>query len=323
MKTSKLVWLETCVGVFAVACIAALLMLTVVLSHDAFLSRSKPLELVFQDVMGLRVGDPVNSRGVVIGKVTDMHLEDDGVHVIAELNGSVPLHTDAQARVLSSSVLGGRYLSVDSGTTDAPLAPPEHVLQGSPTPDLMESASKVVEDIRVALNDGIIDDVSASLANIRTVTEALAQNKGTLGRLINEDGLYEDLQGTLANLKAVTEGQGTIGKLLTDDTLYNDAQVVVAQVREISTRLANGEGSLGKLLSSDSAAYDDLAKTLENARTISDDLAAGKGSLGKLLADDSLYNEVDSILHEGRAAIDDIRETSPITTFSSIFFGIF
>ena len=51
--------------------------------------------------------------------------------------------------------------------------------------------------------------------------------------------------------------------------------------------------------------------------------AAGKGSLGKLLADDSLYNEVDSLLHEGRAAIDDIRETSPITTFSSIFFGIF
>jgi hypothetical protein len=33
--------------------------------------------------------------------------------------------------------------------------------------------------------------------------------------------------------------------------------------------------------------------------------------------------EFQGLLREGRAALDDIRETSPITTFTSIFFGVF
>ncbi len=69
--------------------------------------------------------------------------------------------------------------------------------------------------------------------------------------------------------------------------------------------------------------YTDLSLTLSNFRTMSDHLAAGQGSLGKLLADEALYDEVLSLVSEGRAAIDDLRETSPITTFSSIFFGAF
>ena len=45
--------------------------------------------------------------------------------------------------------------------------------------------------------------------------------------------------------------------------------------------------------------------------------------MGRLLADDTMYQEFQSLLREGRAAVDDIRETSPITTFTSIFFGVF
>ena len=45
--------------------------------------------------------------------------------------------------------------------------------------------------------------------------------------------------------------------------------------------------------------------------------------LGKLLADDELYLQFEALLREGRATVDDMRETSPVTTFTSIFFGAF
>jgi phospholipid/cholesterol/gamma-HCH transport system substrate-binding protein len=87
--------------------------------------------------------------------------------------------------------------------------------------------------------------------------------------------------------------------------------------------LAKGEGTMGRLLSEDDQVYKDLAATMANIRGISDSIAQGKGSMGKLMSDEALYLEFQSLLREGRAAVDDMRETSPITTFTSIFFGAF
>ena len=36
-----------------------------------------------------------------------------------------------------------------------------------------------------------------------------------------------------------------------------------------------------------------------------------------------LYQQIQALVREGRAALDDLRETSPVTTFTSIFFGAF
>lgn len=80
---------------------------------------------------------------------------------------------------------------------------------------------------------------------------------------------------------------------------------------------------MGRLLGEDDQVYRDLAATIAQVRQIAEGVGRGEGSVGKLLADDELYSQFQSLLREGRAAMDDFRETSPITTFTSIFFGIF
>jgi hypothetical protein len=43
-----------------------------------------------------------------------------------------------------------------------------------------------------------------------------------------------------------------------------------------------------------------------------------------LLSKDSpLGHDLEGLVKDARATIDDMRETSPITTFTSIFFGVF
>jgi phospholipid/cholesterol/gamma-HCH transport system substrate-binding protein len=122
----------------------------------------------------------------------------------------------------------------------------------------------------------------------------------------------------------LANGQGMLGKLLSgEDHLYADVQEMVDNLKQVSERLANGESMLGKLLAKDDMLYQDIQKSASSLREITETISAGGGTLGKLVADDQLYVEAEKLLGELRATIDDMRETSPVTTFSTIFFGAF
>ena len=328
MKFKKQIFVESAVGLFSFAVIAALFLLTVVLSQDTLFRAERPVEILFDNAMGLRVGDAVNARGVTVGKVKAIALKPDGVHVLALLKMPVSLRADYRIEVLPTSVLGGRYLNIHEGSYDAAgLRPMPKLLQGSPSTDLIDAATRTVEDIREALNGGILDDFKATMTQVRKIATRLGEGEGTLGKLINDDAVYGDVQQIAANLRdisdSVAKGEGTLGKLIKDDQVYGDAQAVAANLRDISDRLNQGEGTLGRLLASDNQVYDDLAATLASFRKMSESIAKGEGTIGKLVTDEELYLEVKSLVREGRAAVDDIRETSPITTFTSIFFGAF
>jgi len=50
----------------------------------------------------------------------------------------------------------------------------------------------------------------------------------------------------------INEGKGTIGKLTQDDKLYNDAADTMANLKEITQKVNRGEGAVGKLINDDS-----------------------------------------------------------------------
>lgn len=114
------------------------------------------------------------------------------------------------------------------------------------------------------------------------------------------------------DVKSITEkirkGEGTLGQLVYDDTLYNDVRDLVHDLKtavEERNLLVNLESSL------------------ENMSQISEKINSGEGTLGMLVNDDTLYVEAKKMIQDVRMTVDDLRETSPIVTFSSIYFGAF
>jgi phospholipid/cholesterol/gamma-HCH transport system substrate-binding protein len=286
--------MEVTVGAFMFMVLLALGFFTIILSRENIFTRSYSLRVLFDNVKGLREGDNVFVRGVDVGKIRTLQITPRGVEVKVTLDQPVRLREDYRIEILPSSVLGGRYLNIHEGTERAPPLASAQEVRGLTPVDLIDEATRTTQMIKEALENG---------------------------------GILENLKTTMAQAKELTtklnQGEGTLGKLLADDQVYNDLQEISGNLKGVSRRLAEGKGTLGKLLSEDDTLYRDLEEAAASIRSVTETISSGEGTLGKLARDDELYEEAKLLLHEIRAAVDDIREVTPITTFTSIFFGAF
>ena len=328
MKRSKMqqMSMEVTVGAFMFMVLLALGFFTIILSSENIFAPKHYREIVFDDVMGLRDGDAVTVRGFKVGKISRLWLMPDGVHLRISTDDPVDIREDYRAEILTSSVLGGKYLQITTGDTARPALPEDAILQGTSPVDLIGEATETFAGIRRALVDGgILADLGETMGGLRQLSANLNAGQGTLGKLLTDDAAYTNFVALSANLEAVArelrEGRGTLGRLLADDEIYENLRATSERLREIGDRLTGGQGTLARLLSDDEALYQDIAGAVAALKDVAERLSSGEGTLGKLTTDDALYEEAQLLLQEIRAAVDDFRETAPITSFTSIFFG--
>lgn len=296
---------EIVVGAFIFVILLVLLTLTLVVSQNRFFERAYYLDVHFEDIGGLRNGEPVFMRGVQVGNVNEINVPRNGrgVDLKLRLTRQIELHQDYRFIIEPASMLGGMRLLVDEGSETQPLLPEEGYasLKGQPVTNLLDEVTQTVHLIREALVDGgILEDVQGFTRNLRAISEKVDQGEGTIARLINDPGLHDQLLSLTENFNEVS-----------------------ADAKRVFARIELGEGTVGKLLSSDAQLYEDLSATIAGLREFTQRLTEEQGTLTLLMTEDVLYRKVESLVDEARATLDDFRETSPITTFSSIFFGAF
>ena len=266
--------IEVLVGLFMFIILIALGVFTIVLSRQNFLEKKYPVTVVFDEIGGLREGDHVFLRGTQVGTIKSTHLEDNHVFVQTDLDTPVEFRIGYKVEIMAASMLGGKMMKIYEGPLQADPIPPDEPIWGEVPIDILE-------------------ELGIAVTGIRGMTEEVAAGEGTLGKLLNDEDMYDQLREMMENLNQVSE------------------------------RLSKGEGMLGRLLSEDDRFYDDLEASAANLKSITDKIDQGGGTLGKLVENDDLYTETKGLLEELRAAVDDLRETSPVTTFSTIFFGAF
>jgi len=99
---------------------AVLLLLTVmifVVFGQIRFDRTNGYSAEFSNISGLRQGQFVRASGVEIGKVSSVHLIDDGTRVRVDFNvdRSVPLYQSTSAQIRYLDLIGNRYLELKRG----------------------------------------------------------------------------------------------------------------------------------------------------------------------------------------------------------------
>ncbi len=295
--------LETRLGIFvALAVIAAVLILEVVGGAERF-QRGYELNTLFSNIQDLKEGDRVKMAGVEVGRVEKIRLDEaeNKVRVTLKVKKNVVVRTDSVASVRFTGLMGQNFISLTFGTPGAPPATADTVLASTEQPDFSAMMAKLdnvatgVENLTKSFTGEKIDNLlgpftdflkanreplTATIANLKSVSSQIAQGKGTVGKLIYDDSLYNSALATVSNLDStaseikltvadarkvvdqVNAGQGTVGKLLHDETLYKETTASMTNLKEILQKINQGQGSVGKLVN-DQDLYKNAKLTLQ------------------------------------------------------------
>ncbi|TVR55401.1 MAG: MCE family protein [Gemmatimonadales bacterium] len=283
---------EVRIGIFVLAgALAVLLALFLLTDPATFRGRYTVLTEV-RDAGGVRSGDPVQMRGVNIGRVRRFALVEDGVRISLEINGQWAIPVDSRARVAGMGLLGGRTIEIIPGDADQTLDDGD-LIPGEATEGLMDLAETLgtdAEDIVGRLQRLLADPTLAAVEGTAAETERLV---GDLSALV--EAQRTELQGLTSSLRRTAEeveGSLTGPELAralarADSTLghLNDAglrlQTASASLEEVLGRMERGEGTLG-LLSQDEALYRNLNRAAESMLFLAEDIRENPGRYVRL-----------------------------------------
>lgn len=317
---------QAVVGLFMIVVIALLGYFTIVISGiDVLTGRNRVnAQIAFDEVGGLKNRDSVMYRGTKVGTVESVAVTPSNLVVKIEIDGGVVIREKYRVAVCNLSMLGGNYLLLEEGT-GSELDLGNTVLRGETPTDWMQDVSNIAKNLRELTSrkeiTGIVTNLEALSVKANKIAARLERGEGTLGKLLGPDeSLYHETRMAVTNAVKLMEnlnvaaekiknGEGTVGKLLSEDKLYRDLESAVESFRA-TCRSFDG-----------TATIESANKLLDNLNIVAQRLKDGKGTIGKLLADETMYNEVNGLIKDVRQVLDNYRDTTPITTFSSLATG--
>ncbi|MBI4005605.1 MAG: outer membrane lipid asymmetry maintenance protein MlaD [Gammaproteobacteria bacterium] len=113
-------FIETVVGIFIAIGLAALLMLSMKVSNLSSLTSEDGyvIKARFLNIGGLKVRSPVKMAGVVIGRVSNIYIDEKSYDAVAELTIDEDFNNipgDTSANIYTAGLLGEQYISLAPG----------------------------------------------------------------------------------------------------------------------------------------------------------------------------------------------------------------
>ena len=256
---------ETKLGLFVLAGLACLVVSVMMLGDFQF-QRRYTLNILFSDIAGLPSKAKVKISGVEVGSVKDITLEGNKAKVIVWINQSVKIHSDTRASIVSTGIIGSKYLELTIGSESEPLLKDGDVIKGLDPISFDKVIGTVMEKLNTVFSmfegeDGknIGKNLSTTIKNLREITDslhkALYQQEGKLSETIDNFHSFsedmaditsdnrDDIRDIVKQVKAASEkfdrilakldkSEGTIGKLLTDKDMGEDLKATFKELKE-------------------------------------------------------------------------------------------
>jgi phospholipid/cholesterol/gamma-HCH transport system substrate-binding protein len=285
-RTRSLAWSELKIGVLTILAVTiAVVTIFMLTGGRGFFWQRYNLKTRFDNVAGLKSGSPVRVAGVEVGTVRSVDtFVGERIDVALEVNKKVRerITTASIASLGSVSLLGESAVDITPSTKGTPIPEWGYVPAGTAKGSIADIAAQAQRSAA---------EITGLVSDIRT-------GKGTVGKLMTDERLYNELQEFVGSAGALTkgirDGRGTLGKLATDPKAANALEASLTNLERLTAQINAGQGSLGKLVKDDAFA-NSLHGATSNIQDLTAKLNRGEGTAGKLLTDQALYNKLDGV----------------------------
>lgn len=206
---------------------------------------------------------------------------------------------------------------------------------GSPSATIAEEGTIIASGEQPDLS-AIMAKLDAAASGIQNLTATFTPDtiNNLMGPLV--DFVKQNsapLTATIANVKNISSeiaaGQGTIGKLIYDDSLYTSAMATISNLQETaaSARLviSNVNAGQGSLgkLLTDDTLYQATTASMTNLNQIMFKINQGNGTIGKLINDQEFYKNAKMSLQKLDKAADGLEDTGPLSVIGTMVGNLF
>ena len=306
---------EAIVGMFMIALIVLLAYFTIVISGVDLIRGDRMVKIAidFDQVGGLKDHDNVMYRGTKVGKVDRVDVTPSNLVVHASIDKDVILRKSCAMNVCNLSMLGGNYLLLEEG--EGEILPLETTRFKGTTPnDWMRDVSKIAENVRALTEMSEMREIVTNVAQITRQAESFLGRATTVADSVEKAvgearEFVTHAKRAADSILETAETAKDIAKKLDRDETFADLEAGIAAFRKAAESF-------------------DATETMKKANELIDNLNAvalslksGEGTLGKLAQDPAVYNHLLGILKDARQVLDNYRDTTPISTFSSLATG--
>lgn len=264
------------IGAFTLLVSALLLLFALWAAKYSSEKSWQPYAVIFTEpVTGLSEGSVVQYNGIGVGTVQTLRLSPkDPRRVLATLRvqADAPVKTDTRAKMSMSGITGSPFIQLTGGSPGAPLLVdadrrdvPVIETEASALQNIADTANRLVARLDQVLSEENVARVSNTLANIESMTGAVADQREDLRAIIvSARRSSEQLEATMA------KANGVVGDV--DRELVAKLPALVSKLDSTLTRL-------------DSAALGAQTIVTENRSAIRGFTQDGLGQLGPTLTE--------------------------------------
>ena len=262
---------------------------------------------VYDKVEGIMGSQPVTINGLAVGRIEDIYFHpDQSVRVVVAMtiNSDYPITVTSLAQIKSSDLLGAKEISLEIGPGSV-LVEDGDTLRSAIEESLGDAINKEVLPVKIKtekliasldtaiqiltgfLKGGVENDFRSSFSNVNKSLIHLNEITTELSTYMTENR---------ESLGRATQNFEKLSKTLADNR--DELERVFENVANISDSL--GQANVGQTMLA-------LERTSRNLDVVTGRIANGEGTLGRLSAQDSLYNQIDKTVQSLDRLLLDLR----------------
>ena len=262
---------------------------------------------VYDKVEGIMGSQPVTINGLAVGRIENIYFHPDQsgrVVVAMTINTDYPITVTTLAQIKSSDLLGAKEIALEIGSGSV-LVEDGDTLRSAIEESLGDAINKEVLPVKIKtekliasldtaiqiltgfLKGGVENDFRSSFSNVN-------QSLIHLNEITTELSTY--MVENRESLGRATQNFERLSKSLADNR--DELERVFENVANISDSL--GKANVGQTMLA-------LERTSKNLDIVTGRMANGEGTIGKLSAQDSLYNQIDKTVQSLDRLLLDLR----------------